>query len=137
MTVDNVTEWRNMITVLNRFLNQKYLNLETFRKNGVSVRTPVWFVQDGDALFVRTVANSGKVKRIRNNDQVNIAPCKMDGVLLGDWVQAVAREVKDQEIDRKVDHLLGKKYGMIKTMFTLAGGLNGRKNTILEMKVSE
>jgi PPOX class probable F420-dependent enzyme len=137
MTVDNVTEWRNMITVLNRFLNQKYLNLETFRKNGVSVRTPVWFVQDGDALFVRTVANSGKVKRIRNNDQVNIAPCKMDGVLLGDWVQAVAREVKDQEIDRKVDHLLGKKYGMIKTMFALAGGLNGRKNTILEMKVSE
>ena len=86
----------------------------------MGVKTPVWFVQDGDTLFVRTVANSGKVKRIRNNAQVNIAPCKMDGALLGDWVQAIAREVKDQEIDRKVDQLLGKKYGLMKTIFTLA-----------------
>jgi PPOX class probable F420-dependent enzyme len=121
---------------LNLFKNQKYLNLETFRKNGKAVRTPVWFVQNGDTLFVRTVADSGKVKRIRNHTGVNIAPCKMDGELLGDWVQASAREVKDQEIDRKVDQLLGEKYGLMKTMFALAGGLNGRKYTILEMKVS-
>jgi PPOX class probable F420-dependent enzyme len=124
------------MTFLNLFKNQKYLNLETFRKNGKAVRTPVWFVQNGDTLFVRTVADSGKVKRIRNHTGVNIAPCKMDGELLGDWVQASAREVKDQEIDRKVDQLLGEKYGLIKTMFALAGGLNGRKYTILEMKVS-
>jgi PPOX class probable F420-dependent enzyme len=119
------------------FTNQKYLNIETFRKNGMGVKTPVWFVQDGDMLFVRTVADSGKVKRIRNNAQVNVAPCKMDGELLGNWVQAIAREVKDQEIDRKVDQLLGKKYGLMKTIFTLIGGLNGRKTTILEMKVSK
>ena len=49
------------------FTSQQYLNLETFRKNGAAVKTPVWFVQDGDATFVRTLANSGKVKRIRNN----------------------------------------------------------------------
>jgi len=49
------------------FTSQQYLNLETFRKNGAAVKTPVWFVQDGDAIFVRTLANSGKVKRIRNN----------------------------------------------------------------------
>jgi len=61
------------------FKKQKYLNLETLRKSGVGVRTPVWFVQDGNVLFVRTIADSGKVKRIRNNPQVNIAPCKVDG----------------------------------------------------------
>ena len=126
-----------MMTFLNLFKNKKYLNLETFRKNGVGVKTPVWFVQDGDTIFVRTAADSGKVKRIRNHTQVNIAPCKMDGELLGDWIRAIAREVKDQEIDHKVDQLLGKKYGLMKTMFTLAGGLNGRKYTILEMKVSK
>jgi PPOX class probable F420-dependent enzyme len=126
-----------MITLFKAFENQKYLNLETFRKSGVGVRTPVWFVQDGDVLFVRTVADSGKVKRIRNNSQVNIAPCKMDGGLLGDWIQAVALEVSEQEIDRKVDHLLGKKYGLMKTIFSMAGNRDGRKNTILELKVSE
>lgn len=125
-----------MITFLNPFKNQKFLSIETFRKNGIGVKTPVWFVQDGDKLLVRTVADSGKVKRIRNHPQVNIAPCKMDGTLLGDWVQAVAREVQNFELDFKVDQLLGKKYGLIKTIFALSSGLNGRKYTILEMKVS-
>ena len=119
------------------FKNQKYLNLETFRKNGMGVRTPVWFVQDDDTLFVRTIADSGKVKRIRNKSGVNIAPCKMDGALLGDWVHAVAREVRDQEVDRKVDKLLGKKYGILKNVFYMAGGSSNRKYTTLAMKVSE
>lgn len=116
---------------------QKYLNLETFRKSGVGVRTPVWFVQDGDVLYVRTIADSGKVKRIRNNPQVNIAPCKMDGTLLGDWVQAQACEILDEEIDGKVDQLLGKKYGLMKRLFSLSGSRDGRKNTILELKERE
>ena len=35
---------------LDAFARQQYLNLETFRKSGVPVRTPVWFTQDGDLL---------------------------------------------------------------------------------------
>ena len=119
------------------FDKQKYLNLETFRKNGIGVKTPVWFVQEGEVLYVRTIADSYKVKRIRNNPQVNIAPCKVDGKLLGDWIKAEAREVSGEEIDRKVDRLLDKKYGLMKKLFTMAGGREGRKNTILELKVRE
>jgi len=116
---------------------QQYLNLETFRKSGVGVRTPVWFAQDGDTIYVRTVANSGKVKRIRNNREVNIAACKVDGALLGDWLPAIAREAKDKETDRKTDRLLNKKYGLMKKMFALASALQGRKYTILEIKAIE
>jgi uncharacterized protein len=119
------------------FEKQKYLNLETFRKSGEGVKTPVWFVQDGDVLFVRTITDSGKVKRIRNNSLVNIAPCRMDGALLGDWIQAEAHEVLDQEIDRKVDKLLGKKYGLMKKIFSMTASREGRKNTILELKVRD
>ena len=119
------------------FNKQKYLNLETFRKSGVGVKTPVWFVQEGEVLYVRTIADSYKVKRIRNNPQVNIAPCKMDGKLLGDWLQADAREVFGEDIDRKVDRLLDKKYGLMKKLFTMAGGREGRNNTIIELKVRE
>jgi hypothetical protein len=119
------------------FENQKYLNLETFRKSGVGVKTPVWFVQDGDVLFVRTSTDSGKVKRIRNHSLVNIAPCRMDGTLLGDWIQAEAHEVSEQEIDHKVDKLLGKKYGLMKKIFSMTARREGRKNTILELKVRD
>jgi PPOX class probable F420-dependent enzyme len=74
---------QNNMNSLEQFSKKKYLNLETFRKSGVSMRTPVWFIQDGETIYIQTMANSGKVKRIRNNGLVNIAPCKMDGKLIG------------------------------------------------------
>jgi uncharacterized protein len=122
---------------LQAFTRQQYLNLETFRRSGVGVKTPVWFTQDGDTLFVRTIDNSGKVKRVRQNGSVNIAPCNVDGALLEAWTPATAREVKDPAIDRKVDRLLGQKYGLMKTLFGMASSLQGRKYTVLELKVSE
>ena len=125
------------MTGFDQLTEQQYLNLETFRKTGLSVRTPVWFVMEGETVYIRTVANSGKVKRIRNCGLVNLAPCKMDGALLGDWFPAVAREVKDVDIARKVDHLLDQKYGLMKKMFGLASRLQGRQDTILEVKARE
>jgi uncharacterized protein len=83
------------------------------------------------------MAGSGKVKRIRNNGGVNIAPCKMDGSILGEWRSALAREVKNDGIDQKVDQLLGQKYGLMKKMFSLASALQGRKSTILEISLNE
>jgi uncharacterized protein len=122
---------------LEAFAHHQYLNLETFRRSGVGVKTPVWFTQDGDTLFVRTVENSGKVKRVRQNGAVNIAPCKVDGALLGAWTRATAREVTDPAIDRKVDRLLSQKYGLMKALFGIASSLQGRKYTVLELEVSE
>jgi PPOX class probable F420-dependent enzyme len=83
------------------------------------------------------VVNSGKVKRIRNSGRVNVAACKMDGAPLGDWFPATAREVKDADVARKVDHLLDQKYGLMKKMFGLAAKLQGRQDTILEVKERE
>ena len=117
--------------------NQQYLNIETFRKTGVGVKTPVWFVRNGDKLFVRTIADSGKVKRIRNNSNVNIAACKSDGGLLSDWIPAEARIVSDSEVHQHVDRLLDKKYGLMKKMFALASAVQGRKYTVLEINIKE
>ncbi|HAE59309.1 MAG TPA: PPOX class F420-dependent oxidoreductase, partial [Anaerolineae bacterium] len=47
------------------FQNQQYLSIETFRKNGQGVKTPVWFVQDGEVLYIWTQTDSGKAKRVR------------------------------------------------------------------------
>ena len=86
------------MTTFDQLTQQQYINLETFRKSGVGVKTPVWFVQEGETLFVRTVANSGKVKRIRNNTHVNIAPCKADGALLGVWFLSCFSPLTEQNI---------------------------------------
>jgi len=123
------------MNALEQFNKQKYLNLETFRRNGESMKTPVWFVQDKKTLYVQTVANSGKVKRIRNNGSVNITPCKMDGTPTGSWVTASAREVTGAEIANKVNRLLEQKYGLMKKMFALQARSQVRKDTILEISL--
>lgn len=62
-----------------QFKSHKFLNLETVRKSGVTVATPVWFVEHDGKFYVRTVSDAGKVKRIRNNGQVRIMPCGQRG----------------------------------------------------------
>ena len=95
-----------------RFEGEKYLNLETCRKTGVPVRTPVWFAQDDrdrTTLYVYTELNAGKVKRIRNNPSVRVAPCSMRGTLKGEWTPATARLVNGVEAERG-HSLLNRKY---------------------------
>src|SRR2546422_6819975 len=83
-----------------------YLNLETFRKNGGGVRTPVWFaaalpeVPGAAPLYVYTIGNTGKLKRIRNNVRVRIVPCDMRGRLLGEWMEARAEILDGAEAEK-------------------------------------
>jgi len=121
---------------LEQFSKKKYLNLETFRRSGESMRTPVWFVQDGEKIYVQTLANSGKVKRICNNCGVNIAPCKMDGKLIGPWVPGQARPVTDPEVSMSVEQLLDRKYGLLKKLFSNQRASKAAKDIILEIKIS-
>jgi len=113
---------------LKSFEKQQYLNIETFRKNGQGVKTPVWFVQDGEALHVWTQAGSGKAKRIRNNGTVNIAPCKGSGELLGEWHPARAQADETPQAIEHVKKLMKKKYGMMFQVFGLLGKIRGGAN---------
>lgn len=88
----------------------KYINLETYKKNGTPVQTPVWFVIDNGHIFVMTTENTGKVKRIKNNPNVRIMPCGMRGESKGDWIQATARFADNNETERAI-MLRNKKYG--------------------------
>jgi uncharacterized protein len=93
---------------------QKYINLETFRKNGQGVRTPVWFAGEPnegvpEKLYVYSTADSGKAKRIRNSPRVRVAPCDVRGKLLGEWIDARAEVVTGEEAEHGMK-LLNEKY---------------------------
>jgi uncharacterized protein len=93
---------------------RKYINLETFRKNGQGVRTPVWFAGEPEQgrpekLYAYSTDNSGKAKRIRNNPRVRVAPCDVRGNLLGDGIEARAEIVTGAEAEHGMK-LLNKKY---------------------------
>ena len=68
-----------------QFSNQKYVNLETYSKNGQAVQTPVWFVIANGQIYIRTDGNSGKINRAKKNPRVRITPCNARGHPKGGW----------------------------------------------------
>lgn len=121
---------------LKQFEGKSFLNLETLRRNGQAVKTPVWFTQDGETLYVRTVADSGKVKRVRNNGTVRVVPCEANGSPKGDWVAAQAVEVTDEASAKRVAELLDKKYGVVQVRsFAALTALRRERYTVLKIEL--
>ena len=111
---------------------QAFLSLTTFRKNGEPVATPVWFAQDADKLYVMTGTNTGKVRRIHHNAQVEVAPCKLNGDLVGPPLEAMAVILPNDQKAR-AERALVRKYGWQKRMYDLSYILRARRRTWIEI----
>jgi len=126
-----------MPDALAQFVRAKYISLETFRKTGVGVRTPVWFAADPAApqtFYLYSEADAGKVKRIRNNARVRVAPCDMRGKVRGEWVDGQARILDGAEASQAQD-ILRRKYGWMKRMGDFFSRLMGHKQALLQIRV--
>ena len=123
------------------FAGHKYLNLETFKKSGEGVKTPVWFAAEpsarlnsgGAKLYLYTIGVSGKVKRVRNNPRVKIAPCDMRGRVLGEWVEARAEIVTGEEAARGT-RLLNKKYFPLKQLLGFFASFSRRERIVFAIR---
>jgi uncharacterized protein len=82
---------------LEPFVHQKYVLLTTYRRDGTPVGTPVNIAVEGDRAFVRTWDTAWKVKRIRNNSEVEVAPSTLRGKPTGPAVRAHARILDGDE----------------------------------------
>jgi PPOX class probable F420-dependent enzyme len=91
------------------FDGEKYISIESFKKNGDGVKTPVWFVLHNGVFYVYTEADSWKVKRIRNNPRVRVAACNVRGTVKGPWLEATASIIEGDE-RHTADKLLDRKY---------------------------
>jgi uncharacterized protein len=97
---------------LSRFEGEKVISLETYRKNGEPVRTPVWFLEENGILYVHTDDSTGKVKRIRRNPKVRVAPSHFRGKPKADYVEARAELETAPETIQKYRSKIYKKYGV-------------------------
>lgn len=103
------------MTVLDILEPEKYISLATYRKNGEPVQTPVWFVIDSGLVLVITRSLTGKVKRIKNNPSVKIAPCTFGGKTTGEWIKGSATKIEGEKAQDAIK-LRKKKYGFRATL---------------------
>jgi len=108
--------------VISTLAGERYISLTTFKRDGTPVSTPVWVVSDdGERLLVWSGAKTWKVRRLRRDPRVLVAPSSFRGRERGDRLPARARVIPDPGVDR----LLRRKYGWQKRALEL---LNRRAN---------
>src|SRR5215470_6821115 len=115
------------------FVGQRYLNLESVKRDGTPVQTPVWFAEEQGVLYVYTLANAGKVKRIRRPPRIRLAPCTMRGTVIGPWVEADATIV-DATTAAHGHALLRQKYGWLKGIGDLFSYLLHRERVVIAIR---
>jgi uncharacterized protein len=119
----------------------KYLSLETFKKTGQGVRTPIWFAEDPSTpldsasakLYVYTIDDTGKVKRIRNSGKVRVAPCDARGKVLGEWAEGRAAIVSGEEA-RLGTSLLDKKYFPLKQILAFFAAFSRKPRVVISIQ---
>ena len=111
---------------LETFSHAPYVSLRTYRKSGASVDTPVWCAAHNDALYVFSAGNAGKVKRLRNSSQAQLAVCDVRGNLLGDWQDASGSVITDESTIQLSLQALRKKYGWQMRIADVGSKLTGK-----------
>ncbi|MGF1470754.1 MAG: PPOX class F420-dependent oxidoreductase [Rubrobacteraceae bacterium] len=97
-----------------------YISLTTFRKSGEPVSTPIWFALHEGRIYATTEPDSGKMKRLRNNPSVLLAPCNAWGKESGERVEGVGRSV-EEEPTGDAEATLRKKYRLGLRLIKLFG----------------
>lgn len=110
----------------------RFLSVTSFKRDGTGVATPLWFVEDDGRLFALTDLHSPKVRRIRRNPSVLVAPCRADGRLRGVPVGARAEVLTDVADLEHVQGLLRKRYKLsyplVMLFYRLGRRLRGRQS---------
>ena len=115
---------------LEALLPGRYLSVASFKRDGKGVATPVWFVSDGRRLFALTDLHSAKVRRIRRNPLVLVAPCRADGKLRSEPFPARAEILTaDPELERVQKLLIERyklSYRLVMLIYRIGRRLRGR-----------
>lgn len=104
----------------------------TFRRNGDPVPTPLSCALKDGRLYASTAPDSGKVKRIRRDPRVLVAPSTVRGRALGPRVEAAAR-VLDAEDARRAERILDGRFGLLRRLYRRAVGADATHTAYLEI----
>jgi uncharacterized protein len=80
------------------------------------VATPVWAAESDGRFYVRSERTAGKIKRLRKDSRVLVAPCTVRGKPLGAPLEATATVV-EPEREQIAEQALVRRYGLGRALF--------------------
>mgnify|MGYP002177775466 CR=1 FL=1 len=118
--------------------SESYVNLETFKRDGSGVKTPVWVAELVGKLVIFTDGTSFKVKRVRRNPRVRVAASDVRGGTIGPWLEGTCQVIEDADREARAYEALRAKYGLQMRAVDLFSRLFGRigRRVVLEVSVS-
>lgn len=114
-----------------------YINLRSYKRDGGAVDTPVWTAPLDGKLYVFTLRESFKVKRIGRNPKVQVAKCDVRGKLLGPWLDGECREVSaGSDVEKRAYAAFIDKYGLMMRVGNLMSTLAGRMKRRVMLEIA-
>ena len=99
---------------------RKYCVLVTYRHSGEPMPSPLWFGTANGKLYFQTGTTSGKVKRLRHNDEVRVAPSTTRGRPLASPFVGRARVLPANE-EPEAERALQANYGLGRRLYNVFG----------------
>lgn len=106
---------------LSDLADKPFISLTTFKRDGTAVSTPVWVAGEGGRLLVLSDADTWKVKRLRRDSHVRVAPCGATGKVRGEMLEGRATILADTS---RVQALEARKYRLVYRVIRLFKGVS-------------
>jgi uncharacterized protein len=113
-------------------IGEEFALLVTFRRWGEPVPTPVWFGLHDGRLYVESLADAGKIKRLGHDRRVRVAPCTVRGKPKGSFADGVGRILGAGE-EKNAESALDRRYGLRRRLYVRLGARLGVGSVYLEL----
>ena len=114
----------------------QYALVVTYRRSGEPVPTPMWFGLDGGRVYARSLADAGKVARLKRDPRVRVAPCTVRGRPTGPFAEGVGRVLSPEESE-VAERALDRHYGRPRRVFEGTGSRLGVQTVYLEITMPD
>jgi PPOX class probable F420-dependent enzyme len=115
----------------------RYVALTSFRRTGAAVSTPFGALHRQGKIYCFTDAPSGKVKRIRRDPRVEVAPCTQRGASTGPTLIGRARVLdgsEAREMATAFNELWTRQFGLMWRMGSLVERLRRIERLVIEIE---